>query len=199
MKEIDITGLHSTAQRIADSLPLLKNTMRGPQANEVGCMGKLVAMRYLEMCGIDHTKRDKSYHSIQTARGLCNVKTKERSVPPQEHYECTVQKTLQKAQSPDWFIFVSLQKQKGIKGCKRFTRGWILGVIKSSEFYSQARLIEPHKAEGDNGWSAKIPCYNLPVSSLGLWEDQEKEMTAEVSSSSSPLDSFMNPSDSPDQ
>jgi len=147
MKEIDITGLHSTAQRIADSLPLLKNTMRGPQANEVGCMGKLVAMRYLEMCGIDHTKRDKSYHSIQTARGLCNVKTKERSVPPQEHYECTVQKTLQKAQSPDWFIFVSLQKQKGIKPLLQ-SSGFVSGVMGRSRKGDDRRSIIVIKPAG---------------------------------------------------
>lgn len=167
MVEIDITGFHPTAQQKADSMPVYRGSMRGKKANEAGCMGELVALRYFDMCGLDYTNRANGTHIIDSEYGTFNVKTKERTVAPKDYYECSVQRSNRGTQNiPDWYIFVSLMSEKGVSGCERFTRAWVLGTITSDDFYSNANLVTPGQGGNDNGWSAKIPCYNISISAL---------------------------------
>lgn len=166
MIEIDIRGLHTVAQKRANNLPVYRGSMRGKRANEVGCMGELVVMRYFNMCDAKYADTPNSNHNIQTEYGVFNVKAKERTVVPQKHYECSVQKSKSTAQLPDWYIFVSLMCNKDAKGCGRFTRAWVLGTIMAEDFYATAKVVHPGGEDISNGWAAKIPCYNIPISSL---------------------------------
>lgn len=181
MLEIDIRGFHPVAQRKANALPALRGSMRGAQANEVGCMGELVALRYFDMCGLEYVNKENSKHIIDTEYGTFNVKAKERVVAPKDHYECSVQKSSRGTQKiPDWYIFVSLMSEKGVKGCKRFTRAWVLGTITAPDFYNAAKVITPGQKDQGNGWSAKIPCYNICISDLRPPKRHDDKQTEEL-------------------
>lgn len=165
MVEVPLDGLHRLAQARADATPELRRSMRGSEGNEVGAMGELVAMRYLDARGVLYLDEGKVNHDLRTGHGTMDVKTKERTVQPRAHYDCTVPDYVGDAQKPDWYLFVSLMSD-GTKGCRRFTRGWVLGTIKREAFYAAATEWKPGVRDVSNGWEATIRCWNVPVSAL---------------------------------
>jgi hypothetical protein len=165
MVEIPLNGLHGEAQIRADATPELRRSMRGSAGNEVGAMGELVAMRYLDAQGVLFLDEGTVNHDLRTRHGTMDVKTKERSVPPQPHYDCTVPDYVGDAQKPDWYLFVSLLSD-GSPGCGRFKRGWVLGTIRRDAFYEVATEWVPGVKDVSNGWEATIRCWNVPVSAL---------------------------------
>ena len=165
MVEIPLEGLHEPAQARADKVPALRRSMRGGQGNEVGAMGELVAMRYLDLIGIGYRDEGQVNHDLWTAYGTVDVKTKERSVAPRMNYDCTVPDYNGDVQQPDMYLFVSLLSD-GSAGCGRFLRGWVLGTISREKFYEDATLWRPGTVDLSNQWSATIVCRNVPVSAL---------------------------------
>jgi hypothetical protein len=165
MTEVPLDGLHVVAQQRADKVPELAWSMRGSAGNEVGAMGELVAMRYLDGIKVPYRDETTVDHDLLTGFGTVDVKTKERTVVPQPHYECTVPDYNGEAQQPDWYLFVSLLSDK-TGGCGRFKRGWVLGSIRRDKFYGVAKEWVPGTKDSSNGWSASIRCWNVPVSAL---------------------------------
>jgi len=163
--EIPLDGLHAPAQERADATPELRRSMRGSQGNEVGAMGELVAARYLDDLGVLFLDEGKVNHDLLTRHGTMDVKTKERTVVPQPHYDCTVPDYVGDAQKPDWYLFVSLLSD-GTEGCGRFKRGWVLGTIRREDFYAKATEWRPENVDVSNGWKPTIRCWNVPVSAL---------------------------------
>jgi hypothetical protein len=165
MLEVFLDGLHDRAQSRADATPELRRSMRGSEGNEVGAMGEMVAMRYLDMVKVMYLDEGKVNHDLRTAHGTMDVKTKERTVVPQLNYDCTVPDYNGDVQKPDWYLFVSLLSD-GSEGCRRFKRGWVLGTIARADFYAQATLWKPQNVDLSNGWKPTITCRNVPVSAL---------------------------------
>jgi hypothetical protein len=165
MIEVPLDGLHVVAQARANAVPELRRSMRGAAGNEVGAMGELVAMRYLEQASVLFRDEPDYDHDIWTPHGTIDVKTKERTVSPLPHYDCTVAGYSEDVQKPDWFLFVSLLSDKS-RGCHRFKRGWVLGSIRHDEFWQQSRKVEQGEVDDSNGWAATISCRNLPISEL---------------------------------
>ena len=165
MLEVPLTGLHTLAQARADGTPELRRSMRGAQGNEVGAMGELVAMRYLDNQSVLYLDEGKVNHDLRTGHGTIDVKTKERSVVPKPHYECSVPNYVGDAQKPDWYLFVSLLSD-GSAGCGRFKRGWVLGTIRREKFYELAADRVPGVKDLSNDWDPTIRCWNVPVSAL---------------------------------
>jgi hypothetical protein len=165
MVEVPLDGLHVVAQSRANAVPELRRSMRGAAGNEVGAMGELVAMRYLEQANVLFRDEPDYDHDIWTPHGTIDVKSKERTVSPQPHYDCTVPEYVEDAQKPDWYLFVSLLSDKS-RGCHRFKRGWVLGSISYAEFWERARVVGQGDLDESNGWAATIACRNLPVSAL---------------------------------
>jgi hypothetical protein len=165
MTEIPLEGLHRAAQERADKVPELHRSMRGAEGNEVGAMGELVAMRYFDRIGVMYLDEGMVNHDLWTAHGTIDVKTKERTVVPQLHYDCTVPDYNAEVQKPDWYLFVSLMSDKS-RGVQRFKRGWVLGSIAYEDFYACATVWESGKVDGSNGWAATIDCKNVRVVDL---------------------------------
>ena len=165
MIEVSLAGLHALAQARADATPELRRSMRGAAGNEVGAMGELVAMRYLDAQDVLYLDEGKVNHDLRTRHGTMDVKTKERTVVPQLHYDCTVPDYVGDAQKPDWYLFVSLLSDKS-RGCGRFKRGWVLGTIRREVFYESATEWKPGATDVSNGWEPTIRCWNVPVSAL---------------------------------
>jgi hypothetical protein len=139
--------------------------MRGSAGNEVGAMGELVAMRYLDLIGVRYLDEREVNHDLRVGHVTVDVKTKERSVTPKPDYDCTAPDYNKEAQLPDWYLFVSLLSDKS-KGTQRFRRGWVLGSMLRVEFREQATLWEPGMRDTSNNWDPTIACWNVPVSAL---------------------------------
>ena len=164
MLEVPLDGLHVPAQRRADATPELHRSMRGPRANEVGAMGELVAARYLSAIGAEFLEDSTIDHDLLVGGLTVDVKTKERTVPPLPHYECTVG-GVSARQRPQVYLFVSLLGAPGV-GCDRFTRGWILGSMFRETFDRLAVSWTPSMVDVENGWRPTIPCRNVRVEQL---------------------------------
>jgi len=159
-----IAHLIADGQARADAMPEYRRSMRGTAANEVGALGELVAMDYLRALGVDVQDTSTVDCDLTTPFGTIDVKTKERTVRPQPHYDCTVPDYVRDHQKPDWYLFVSLVGKPG-EGVARFTEAWVLGTISASVFDAQAVRWDPGTTDG-NGWQATVPCWNVRVSQL---------------------------------
>lgn len=167
MIEVPLDGLHGPAQRRADGVPELRRSMRGRAGNEVGAMGELVAFRYLSALGVPLVEDSTVDHDAVVAGLTVDVKTKERTVPPLPHYECSVADYNAEQQRPDVYLFVSLLREGPAReGCSRFVRGWVLGTLTRSRLDELGVPWTPSMSDGANGWTPTIPCRNVRVEQL---------------------------------
>lgn len=128
-------------------------------------MGELVAIRYLTAAGFE-VHDDPTYnHDLIVAGRTVDVKTKERTVAPQPHYDCTVPDYNREFQQPEVYLFVSLLTD-GTDGCGRFVRSWVLGSIAAVKFDQIAERWTPQQTDLTNGWRPTIACRNVKVSEL---------------------------------
>jgi hypothetical protein len=160
----DITHLLGPAQVRADCMPEYRRSMRGTAGNEVGALGELVAIDYLTSLGIPVEDTSSVDCDLTTPYGTIDVKTKERTVRPQPHYDCTVPEYVRDHQHPDWYLFVSLVGTPGL-GVSRFSEAWVLGTISALQFDRTAVRWEPGRKDA-NGWGATVTCWNVKVASL---------------------------------
>ena len=161
----DLDHLRDAAVARAAATPVLRRTMRGREANEVGALGELVALDYLTTLGVDAQDTPTTGYDLTTPFGTIDVKTKERSVRPRPDYDCTVADYVLDHQRPSWYLFVSLESTGG-KGMDRFTTGWVLGTISRAEFERASVEWTPADRDTTNGWVPTIACHNVRVRDL---------------------------------
>ena len=104
-------------------------------------------------------------HDLIVAGRTVDVKTKERTVAPELHYDCTVPDYNREFQQPEVYLFVSLLTDRS-EGCSRFVRGWVLGSIAAVKFDRIAERWTPQQTDLTNGWRPTIACRNVKVSAL---------------------------------
>ena len=164
MLQIDITPeICAAAEKLADH-KVYKRSMRGKEANLVGAYGEAIVYDYLVKYGMSPVFAHKTTHDIECSGYKIDVKTKERTVAPKPYYDCTVPAYNHEHQKPDTFIFVSLLSKP--KGSRRFSSAWILGSISYKQLTQKAKLWKAGEVDPNNGWSATIDCYNVPISLL---------------------------------
>jgi hypothetical protein len=163
--EIPVEGLLDQAAARAASWPTYRRSMREQAANEVGALGEIVALTYLGHLPVEVVDAGEIGHDLVVDGKTVDVKTKERTVPPKLHYECSVPDYLDGVQVPDLYMFVSLLSV-GRGGMERFRRAWVLGTLPHAEFHAMASHWTPDMLDGRNGWRATIPVRNVPISAL---------------------------------
>ena len=149
------------AQKRADKLPLLNNSIRKGEGALVAYFGEEVAKHVLGGEIKDTYDYDLVYHNPCSGHFTVDVKTKERTVAPQLNYNCTVA-DFNPNQDCDEYVFVSVMKD--------LSYAWYLGKIDKSEFYQKARFYK----EGDydpespprKSFYFRADCYNIPIREL---------------------------------
>jgi hypothetical protein len=140
------------AQRRADKLPLLNNSIRKGEGSLVAYIGEEVAKAVLG------GKIEDTYdYDIVYGETKVDVKTKERTVPPRYYYECSVADFNTK-QGCDEYAFVSV--------LDNLREAWYLGKISKKEFYETAVFHKKGEVDPDNNFTFKADCYNIPIRSL---------------------------------
>lgn len=152
---------------IVKTLPIYRKSHRKEQANFVGTMGEVVVMEYLETLQIKYDKDYTVNNDISIKGHTVDIKTKERSVSPLPHYECTVPAYLEEAQLPEFYIFVSLERSKNpvTSDVNRIHTAWILGFITYQQFHQRAEFIEEGRTE-QSGARFFTAAWNIPISTL---------------------------------
>ncbi len=163
--EIPVAPLLGIAAERAAEWPEYRRSMRKRAANEVGALGEVVALAYLASLSATVTEAGEIGHDLIVNGKTVDVKTKERTVAPLPHYECSVPEYLDGVQTPDVYLFVSLLSN-GKVGMDRFERAWVLGTLPHTQFHAQATHWTTDMVDRRNNWRATIPVRNVPISAL---------------------------------
>ena len=141
----------------AKTLPLLNNSIRKGEGVVVAYIGEEVVKRVLNG-KIEDTY---NYDVVYGENIKVDVKTKERTVPPKEHYNCTVA-DFNTRQECDEYAFVSVLNDH--------STAWYLGKISKEDFYKEAKFYKEGELDPDSPPSTefyfKADCYNIPISKL---------------------------------
>ena len=140
------------AQCRADKLPLLNNSIRKGEGSLVAYIGEEVAKAVL-----GGEIEDTYDYDIGYGKTKVDVKTKERTVPPRNYYECSVADFNTK-QGCDEYAFVSV--------LDNLQEAWYLGKISKKEFYKTAIFHKKGEVDPDNNFTFKADCYNIPIRNL---------------------------------
>lgn len=143
-------------------------SIRGHQANQVGALGELIGMEHLRKCGVQYEEKFvQEYDVIFNKIYTLEFKTKERTVVPQAHYDCSAPYYNHEIQRPDYYMFMSLVSSDARSmDMKRFTRAFILGSIDRKSFDEKSTLWTKDHTDASNGWKPTKDVYNVLVSDL---------------------------------
>jgi hypothetical protein len=162
--------LYEAAEKIVDDLPIFDGSHREAMANQVGVLGELLAERWFEENHIQFTNETHlTTHDYKLADGsTIDVKTKDRTVPPQGKYECSVPLYNHEHQRPTYYLFVSLQRNKedGSTNVRRFHSGYILGGINQDQLEKLGKNWDAGEVDPTNGTKFWTACKNVYINQL---------------------------------
>ncbi len=177
MIEVNLEPYLDNAQTRAEELGLLDRSIRGLQASQVGALGELIGMDYLRGLGVELEEVYSTSYDVRAKVAgewkTIEFKTKERTVDPLPHYDCTVPAYNHEHQRPDYFIFISLVSSGKSERITRFSKGFILGSISLERFEKVAKSWNPSKTDSSNGWTPTINCYNVAIAELDPPKERE--------------------------
>lgn len=168
MIEVPVSHLLEEAEFRASQLPIYEMSIRGHAANQVGCLGELVGMEHLRRCNVEYEEVFSTEYDVLFGENYTlEFKTKERTVTPQPHYDCSAPYYNHEIQRPDYYLFISLLSTNSRSSeISRFTRAFILGSIDIATFDRKALLWTKNQTDTSNGWSPTKDVYNVLVSDL---------------------------------
>ena len=140
------------AHRKAKQMGSIKNSITKGEGNAAGFLAELVVANLL---GAD-LKSTKDYDLVLPDGKTVDVKTKRTKVPPRDYYECSIAKT-SLHQKCDYYVFTRCLPDGTI---------YILGDCAQDDYFSRAKKLKKGQKDGDNGFTVKADCFNLPISEL---------------------------------
>jgi hypothetical protein len=160
------------AEKRIEDIPILKDSIRGKEANLIGSIGEVMFEKFIQEQGLmlekENGEQEKYNHDyIVEGKFTVDVKTKERSVVPKDSYDCTVaQKTLDH-QKPDYFYFVSLLKKKDVLVAEaKFTEAFMLGATDLPTFVREGEVWNEGDVDVRNGKRIRVDCRSIEICCL---------------------------------
>ena len=150
---------------LAESRPVFRGSHRGALGNHVGALGEVIAFDFIRQF-VPVVNEDKKTHDFRLPNGqTVEVKTKDRTVFPQESHDCTLPLYNHDHQQADWFVFVSLQRDRNMADddIYRFRRAHIVGVTNEELMAKYGRKWNTGDTDPDNGTTFWTACYNIPI------------------------------------
>lgn len=154
MIQVEITDeMLLAAREKATEMGELNNSILKGQGSLAGFVGEQVVMKILG------GKWENTYdYDINVNNVRIEVKTKQTTVQPLPHYECSVA-AFNIKQNCDAYAFVRVLKD--------FSVGWFLGVMKKDEFFQKAKRLKKGEVDPSNNFTVRADCYNLRIDELG--------------------------------
>ena len=154
MIQVEITDeMLLAAREKATEMGELNNSILKGQGSLAGFVGEQVVMKILG------GKWENTYdYDINVDNVRIEVKTKQTTVQPLPHYECSVA-AFNIKQNCDAYAFVRVLKD--------FSVGWFLGVMKKDEFFQKAKKLKKGEVDPSNNFTVRADCYNLRIDELG--------------------------------
>ena len=137
----------------------IKNSIRGGKGRQIGCLGEIVFADYF-----GGTVANTFNHDVLLKGKRCEVKTKERTVPPRGNYNATVA-AANAEQRCDFYVFLSITLPKG-QSFEEIANAYIMGAIKSSELKAKSTFYKKGQIEPGTNWDFKADCFNIAYERL---------------------------------
>lgn len=158
----------NTAIHWAQSSPIYKRSHRGEKGNLIGALGERVLSSWLDRARIEHLRTNEvgSDFSVKSNDGrfvTVEVKTKDRTVAPQPHYDVSVPEYVYAQQSPNFYVFVSLQRRKE-QDIKDVRDAFLVGFIDRNTFDEYKRLET--RGPKPNGANFFTNAWNMRISEI---------------------------------
>lgn len=159
MIEVQISNdMISEALERAAQIPILNNSDTNNHGTKIAALSDLMVQKTWGGRIVSDMSFD--FDWISPKLFLFEIKSKERNVVPQPWHNCTV-KEYNTKQKCDYYLFTSIFGD--------YSRGWILGYIKKSDFFEQATFFKGGDFDPDpRGDRYKFPsnCFNLKIEQL---------------------------------
>lgn len=159
----------NVATKRSTKMPVLRKSYRKRFANIVGSLGEHIAERWFRENDILFTSEtQKTTHDYRLRNGLViDVKTKDRTVPPRLHYECSVPLYNHEHQKPDYYLFISLQRESGEPSFARaFKFAYVLGICGQAALHEKGLRWSTGEVDLSNGTKFCTSCINVPIGEL---------------------------------
>ena len=166
---IPITDTHRAAAReLCAARPELPLSHRGAPATAVGALGEVLALDFLTGGGLPIIHDDRTTHDLRLPHDrTLEVKTKDRTVHPAPHYECSIPLYNHEHQQPDFYLFVSLQRPRDTPtGIAAFHTGYLCGVASQLQVLRRAVTRDTGWTDPANGTKFWTACRNLTIEQL---------------------------------
>lgn len=163
IQEFNITpDILKEAQRKADEMGALKNSMYEGKRNVVGFVGELAVSKILN-CKIANTY---NYDLILPNGETVDVKTQSVAGKPLDYYECNVNDHSMK-QKCDYYAFARVDKE--------LSKGWYLGKIRKKDFLDRSVFYKKGSVSSSKNFTFKRSCYTIQIKHIEMGDTNVKE------------------------
>ena len=154
MIEVKITDemLIKAREKTVEMGKLYNSILRG-KGNMSGFIGEQLALKVLGGAWENTYDYDLKVNDIRI-----DVKTKQTSVKPLTHYECSIA-AFNTKQDCDGYAFVRVLND--------FSVGWFLGVLTKQDYFDKATFLKKGEVDPSNNYTVKADCYNVRIDELG--------------------------------
>ena len=154
MIEVKITDemLSKAREKTVEMGKLYNSILRG-KGNMSGFIGEQLALKVLGGAWENTYDYDLKVNDIRI-----DVKTKQTSVKPLPHYECSIA-AFNTKQDCDGYAFVRVLND--------FSVGWFLGVLTKQDYFDKATFLKKGEVDPSNNYTVKADCYNVRIDELG--------------------------------
>ena len=122
----------NNAKEKSENLGAINNSILKGKGNFAGYLGEEIVAHYIKA---DIVSNSEYNHDLLKNNQRIEVKTKRRTVEPQDHYDASVAYT-SRHQSPDLYIFTSIQFKNGTP-----IKAWICGKKEPKEYFKRAIIV----------------------------------------------------------
>ena len=157
------------SKRVEES-KIFKNSHRKIEANQVGYLGEIVFEDFLKKHDISFIDdRSKTTHDY-VINGLLtlDLKTKDRTVRPLQHFDNSVPLYNHSHQRPDYYYFISLLRDRSdnSKNINRFTHAFIMGGVDIKTIDTNGKHWKKDDIDPSNGTKFWTDCLNINMENL---------------------------------
>ena len=154
MIKVEITeDMVAAANNKAIEMGKLNNSILNGAGNIAGFIGEQISLKVLG--GQWNNTYD---YDIMVGDKRIDVKTKQTTVTPLPHYECSIA-AFNVKQKCDAYAFVRVLKD--------LSTGWFLGVLEKDAYFNAATFMKKGDIDPSNNFTVRADCYNLRIDKLG--------------------------------
>lgn len=153
MIEVNVTNdMFVKAREKAIEVGRLNNSILNGGGNLAGFIGEQIVLQVLGGDWLNTYEYDLIIDGHKV-----DVKTKQTSVVPLPHYECSITEYNAK-QDCDYYAFTRVKKD--------FSVGWYLGAMKKADYFYKAKYLKKGEVDPSNNYTVRATCYNLAIDQL---------------------------------